>query len=159
MMASRSNGAALLKSRIGMMEYRLKELETQAEGIRQSLCQLRQQAEQEVRALEPSSFPAPRPPVIRRPVVMRQAKVKVVKARMGGTKFTAEVCAQIPLWIEEGLSREEIAARIGCTLNSLQASCSKRGISLWAKGRTRLQPVEVVYAEEEVIVHREEEAA
>lgn len=109
--------------------------------------------------MEPSSFPAPpvpRPPVVRRPVVMRPAKVKVVKAGMGGIKFTAEVCASIPRWIEEGLSREEIAARIGCTMNSLQASCSKRGISLWAKTRTRLQPVEVVYAEEEV---REEETA
>jgi hypothetical protein len=157
MMATRSSGAALLKSRIGLMEHRLKELETQAEGIRQSLCQLRQQAEQEAGSLEPSTFPAPpvpRPPVVRRPVVMRPAKVKVVSAALGrsgkATKFTAEVCASIPLWIDEGLSREEIATRIGCTMNSLQASCSKRGISLWAKDRTRLQPVEVVYAEEEM---------
>jgi hypothetical protein len=150
MMASRSSGAALLKSRIGLMEYRLKQLETQAEEVKRSLDQLRLQAEQEVRALEPSSFPAPpvpRAPVVRRPVVMRPTKVKVVKA-MGGTKFTAEVCASIPLWIEEGLSREEIAARIGCTMNSLQVSCSKRGISLWAKDRSRLQPVEVVVEEE-----------
>jgi hypothetical protein len=155
MMASRSSGSALLKSRIGLMEYRLRELEAQAEEIRQGLCQLRQQAEQEARSLEPSTFPAPpvpRPPVIRRPVVMRPPRVKVVsatKGRVKPTKFTAEVCAAIPRWIEQGLTREEIAAKVGCTMNSLQVSCSKRGISLWAKDRARLQPVEVVYAEEE----------
>jgi hypothetical protein len=158
MMATRSSGSALLKSRVDHMERRLRELETLTAEARENLARLRHQVDQVAEPLVPSTFeapPTPRPPVIRRPVVMRPPRVKVVSATIGTgkpTKFTAEVCAMIPRWIEQGLTREQIAVEIGCTLNSLQASCSKRGISLWAKGRTRLQPVEVVYAKEEVSI-------
>jgi hypothetical protein len=152
-MASRSSGSALLKSRIDHMELRLRELDALASEARESLATLKRQVDQDHPPIPPGTFPAPpatRTVVIRRPVVMRPPKVRVVKKPTGrATKFTEEVCANIPLWIEQGLSREEIAARVGCTLNSLQASCSKRGISLWAKGRVRTQLVELVYAEEE----------
>jgi hypothetical protein len=46
------------------------------------------------------------------------------------TIFTPEVLAQIPNWVEHGLSREEIAKRIGCKLSSLQVTCCRQGISL-----------------------------
>jgi hypothetical protein len=153
MMATRSTGSALLKSRIDHMELRLRELERLTTEARESLARLQAQVEESPGPLPAGTFPAPpatRTVVVRRPCVMRPTKVKVVKKPTGrATKFTEEVCANIPLWIEQGLSREQIAARIGCTMNSLQASCSKRGISLWAKGRVRTQLVEVVYAEEE----------
>jgi hypothetical protein len=155
MMATRESKSALLKSRIDNLEYRLKELERQSAETREALDQLRRQAEVTPSALIPTTFsapPAPRPPVVRRPCVItaRPKKVKVVRAHTGkSTKFTPEVCALIPQWLEEGLSREQIAERVGCSMNSLQVSCSKRGISLWAKNRVRHQEVELVYEGEE----------
>jgi hypothetical protein len=146
MMASRSSGSALLKSRVDLMEFRLRELERLTTEARESLATLQRQVGE---GLAPTPPAPPRAVVIRRPCAMRPPKVRVVKRPTAkATKFTAEVCATIPLWIEQGLSREQIAEKIGCTMNSLQASCSKRGISLWAKGRARTQLVELVYEEE-----------
>ena len=45
-------------------------------------------------------------------------------------KFTPERLQQIKNLVERGLSREQIADTVGCTLGSLQVTCSKHGISL-----------------------------
>jgi hypothetical protein len=45
-------------------------------------------------------------------------------------KFTPERFAQIRNLVERGMAREEIAATIGCTVGSLQVTCSRHGISL-----------------------------
>jgi hypothetical protein len=45
-------------------------------------------------------------------------------------KFTPERFAQIKNLVERGLNREQIAETIGCTLGSLQVTCSRVGISL-----------------------------
>lgn len=51
--------------------------------------------------------------------------------RLGRTiKFTPERMDQIRNLVERGTSREAIAAIIGCTVGSLQVTCSKAGISL-----------------------------
>jgi hypothetical protein len=57
-------------------------------------------------------------------------------------KFTAEVLAQIPELVRQGLHRRQIAERFGTTENSLQVVCSRNGISLWRQDRTR-RPVAV----------------
>jgi hypothetical protein len=57
-------------------------------------------------------------------------------------KFTAEVLAQIPELVQQGLDRRQIAERFGTTANSLQVVCSRNGISLWRQGRTR-KPVKL----------------
>lgn len=44
--------------------------------------------------------------------------------------FTDDVLDKIPLWVLDGKSREWIRLEIGCTLNSLVATCSKHRISL-----------------------------
>jgi hypothetical protein len=49
---------------------------------------------------------------------------------MSGRIFTPEVLASIPEWVKEGMSTDTIAARIGCTANSLKATCCKKKISL-----------------------------
>jgi hypothetical protein len=152
MHGTRHSKSALLKSKIDFLEHRLRELETHAADLREMVKRMEEVGSGPAVVFE--APPAPRPVVVRRPCVImpRPKKVKVIKATIGrgkSTRFTPEVCALIPQWLEEGLSREQIAERIGCTMNSLQVSCSKRGISLWAKKRARHQEVELVYEQEE----------
>jgi hypothetical protein len=45
-------------------------------------------------------------------------------------KFTPERMEQIKNLVERGKNRDEIAEIIGCTVGSLQVTCSKAGISL-----------------------------
>jgi hypothetical protein len=47
--------------------------------------------------------------------------------------FTQEVLDKIPVWVKQGRTREWIAEEIGCTMNSLVATCSRKGISLRTK--------------------------
>jgi hypothetical protein len=133
------------------MELRLKELEALTQEAKEGMALLQKQVEEVAPPLIPSTFPAPlapRPPVVYRPALPRLPKIKVVKVKKGkSTKFTPEVCTQITQWVDDGLSREEIADRIGCSMNSLQVSCCKRGISLWAKNRPRNQEIKVIYEE------------
>jgi len=44
--------------------------------------------------------------------------------------FTPEALDQVALWTSQGVSRDEIAARLGTTMASLQVACSKAGVSL-----------------------------
>jgi hypothetical protein len=46
------------------------------------------------------------------------------------TKFTPTAIIQIQRWLGEGLSADEIAERIGCTVGTLRVRCSQLGISL-----------------------------
>src|SRR5262245_42953506 len=46
------------------------------------------------------------------------------------TKFTPQTIQKIKEMVPQGLSREEIAQRLGVTVGSLQVTCSKLGISL-----------------------------
>lgn len=45
-------------------------------------------------------------------------------------KFTPERIEQIKNLVERGTSREQIAEIIGCTVGSLQVTCSRLGVSL-----------------------------
>ena len=45
-------------------------------------------------------------------------------------KFTPQVIENIKEFVAQGISRDEIANRLGVTLGSLQVTCSKMGISL-----------------------------
>jgi DNA-binding transcriptional regulator YiaG len=45
-------------------------------------------------------------------------------------KFTPQVIEQIKESVEAGISRDEIANRVGVTVGSLQVTCSRLGISL-----------------------------
>jgi hypothetical protein len=63
------------------------------------------------------------------------------------TKFTPERIEQIRNLVERGRSREEIAEIIGCTVGTLQVTCSKLGVSLrrprfdMAMGLKRPRPI------------------
>jgi hypothetical protein len=53
----------------------------------------------------------------------------------GKTVLTREVMESVvPALIKEGLSREEMAKRLGCAIGSLQVQCSNYGLSLPKKG-------------------------
>ena len=53
-------------------------------------------------------------------------------------KFTPEAIAKIKEFVAQGVSRDEIANRLGVTVGSLQVTCSRLGISLrriiWSNG-------------------------
>jgi hypothetical protein len=46
------------------------------------------------------------------------------------TKFTPQVIEKIKEFVAEGISRDEIATRLGVTVGSLQVTCSRLGVSL-----------------------------
>lgn len=58
--------------------------------------------------------------------------METVSSTRGGRPiiFTPERMAQIRNLVERGHSREQIAEIVGCTLGSLQVTCSRLGISL-----------------------------
>jgi hypothetical protein len=51
--------------------------------------------------------------------------------------LTKDVLDSIPALVEQGMNKAEIAARLGCTTNTLQVQCSRRKISL-RKGGPRV---------------------
>lgn len=145
MQATRHSNSALLKSRIDFVDSRLKELEASASSLRAELNRLNTLTTMVSDAGPP---PAPPKPLLKKQIIPPPLapKIKVISGEgtVRPTKFTDAVCQQIKTWIEDGKTREEIAGYIGCTVGSLQVSCSKRGISLWPKSRPRLQQVIVV---------------
>jgi hypothetical protein len=149
MIATRYNSSALRQSEIQKTEYRIKELNV-------SLIRLVHERSELKKKLQELSALMPRPEVVRRlppppspskPPVVKVRKIKAQHVRRKKV-FTDEILKQIPMWIEQGLNRVQIAERIGCTGNSLQVTCSKKGISLWHKNRPRSQPVVYQYEEE-----------
>jgi hypothetical protein len=52
------------------------------------------------------------------------------------TKFTPTTIMQVRRWLDEGLSADQIAARIGCTVGTLRVRCSQLGISLRCRKRS-----------------------
>src|SRR5262249_18271655 len=60
-----------------------------------------------------------------------RAFVIVMAAR---TKFTPQVIEKIKEFVAEGISRNEIANRLGVTVGSLQVTCSRLRISLRTNG-------------------------
>jgi hypothetical protein len=66
-----------------------------------------------------------------------------MKARV----YTDEVLASIPEWVKQGMSANQIAAKIGCTPNSLKATCCKKKISLRRDRSQTISIVPVVTAE------------
>jgi hypothetical protein len=52
------------------------------------------------------------------------------RVRGGRVKFTPQVIEQIKESVAAGISRDEIANRVGVTVGSLQVTCSRLGISL-----------------------------
>jgi transcriptional regulator with XRE-family HTH domain len=55
----------------------------------------------------------------------------MTKPRAGrASKFTPQAIERIKEMVAQGLSREEIAERLDVTVGSLQATCSKLGVSL-----------------------------
>src|SRR5215468_5480914 len=59
---------------------------------------------------------------------VRENEAPVVKGKR--RKFTSDNIARIKDWIAQGVCRDEIANRLEVTVNSLQVTCSKLGISL-----------------------------
>jgi hypothetical protein len=51
-------------------------------------------------------------------------------ARGRRVKFTPQAIEKIKGFVAEGISRDEIANRLGVTVGSLQVTCSRKGISL-----------------------------
>jgi hypothetical protein len=161
MISTRANQSALLKSKVDQLEHRLRELEASAVEIRSMISRVEASP-----PLSPSSFLAPHPapeqrspsvPILKKNgQVLKKAlpppppRVKVVKIKKGHrkTKFTTEVMAKIEAWVAEGLTRLQIADRLGTTLGSLQVSCSRKGVSLWAKNRARRREVVIIKQEE-----------
>jgi hypothetical protein len=85
--------------------------------------------------------PPPVPPTAAAAPITRESKTKQRRNRQ--TKiYTDEKLATIPALLEQGLTREQIAETFGGKVNSLQVVCSKKGISLWRRDRTR-KPVEL----------------
>lgn len=45
-------------------------------------------------------------------------------------RFTADVLNNIRVWVDQGMSVDEIAERVGTSVNSLRTTCSRHKISL-----------------------------
>jgi hypothetical protein len=78
---------------------------------------------------------------------VRENDGPLVKGRR--RKFTSDNIARIKDWVAQGVCRDEIANRLEVTVNSLQVTCSKLGISLrkrsLANGNGAIPPVGVVH--------------
>src|SRR5262245_33241008 len=69
---------------------------------------------------------------------VRENDTPLVKGRQP-RKFTPENIARIKDWVAQGVGREEIANRLEVTVDSLQVTCSRLGISLrtgWSAKRS-----------------------
>lgn len=58
---------------------------------------------------------------------------------MARGKLTAEMYSAIPAQIEQGMTKAEIAALCGVTVDTLQVQCSRRGISLRKGGKLKMR--------------------
>ena len=76
------------------------------------------------------------------------------------TKFTPNNIARIKEWVAQGVCRDDIANRLEVTVNSLQVTCSKLGISLRKRSlaNAAIPPVGVVQRSTENIRHIDDSA-
>ena len=90
---------------------------------------------------------------------VRENNPPLVKGRQP-TKFTPNNIARIKEWVAQGVSRDEIANRLEVTVNSLQVTCSKLGISLRKRSLANgaIPPVGVVQRSAENIRHVDDSA-
>ena len=58
-----------------------------------------------------------------------------------GSIFTKDIVAGIPVLVQQGLSAETIAARLGCTVGSLRVRCSQAQISLRVPKEVKMVPL------------------
>ena len=85
---------------------------------------------------------------------VRENNPPLVKGRQP-TKFTPNNIARIKEWVAQGVCRDDIANRLEVTVNSLQVTCSKLGISLRKRSLANgaIPPVGVVQRSTENIRH------
>ena len=62
------------------------------------------------------------------------------KQRLGSI-FTKDIVAGIPVLVQQGLSAETIAVRLGCTVGSLRVRCSQAQISLRVPKEVKMVPL------------------
>jgi hypothetical protein len=90
---------------------------------------------------------------------VRENNPPLVKGRQP-TKFTPNNIARIKEWVAQGVCRDDIANRLEVTVNSLQVTCSKLGISLRKRplANGAIPPVGVVQRSTENIRHVDDSA-
>jgi hypothetical protein len=90
---------------------------------------------------------------------VRENNPPLVKGRQP-TKFTPNNIARIKEWVAQGVCRDDIANRLEVTVNSLQVTCSKLGISLRKRSLANgaIPPVGVVQRSTENIRHVDDSA-
>ena len=90
---------------------------------------------------------------------VRENNPPLVKGRQP-TKFTPNNIARIKEWVAQGVCRDDIANRLEVTVNSLQVTCSKLGISLRKRSLANgaIPPVGVVQRSAENIRHVDDSA-
>ena len=72
------------------------------------------------------------------PIMQPMTKAKGSSALKGRRiKFTPQVIEEIKEFLAQGISRDEIANRLGVTVGSLQVTCSRLGISLRRSSSSR----------------------
>ena len=90
---------------------------------------------------------------------VRENNPPLVKGRQP-TKFTPNNIARIKEWVAQGVCRDDIANRLEVTVNSLQVTCSKLGISLRKRSLANgtIPPVGMVQRSTENIRHVDDSA-
>jgi len=90
---------------------------------------------------------------------VRENNPPLVKGRQP-TKFTPNNIARIKEWVAQGVCRDDIANRLEVTVNSLQVTCSKLGLSLRKRSLANgaIPPVGVVQRSTENIRHVDDSA-
>ena len=139
MIAQTQSSSALKHAKRQQIEHRIKQLNLSLIKLAAERFKLKIQM-QELDKPEPLPEPEVLAPLIRPPPVVHPATgPKTGRKGNGGRQkiFTPEVLAQIPLWIAQGFTREEIATRLGAKVSSLQVVCCKHKISLWPQNGRR----------------------
>jgi hypothetical protein len=90
---------------------------------------------------------------------VRENNPPLIKGRQP-TKFTPNNIARIKEWVAQGVCRDDIANRLEVTVNSLQVTCSKLGLSLRKRSLANgaIPPVGVVQRSTENIRHVDDSA-
>ena len=74
-------------------------------------------------------------------MINAEAMNSVTEKKRLGSIFTKDIVAGIPVLVQQGLSAETIAARLGCTVGSLRVRCSQAQISLRIPKEVKVVPL------------------